>query len=336
MGNQITTILPTKSPRQQRCERAISWLAMGALPIQGICRIIAGYSNGLDGTCVSVQKYTGRVNHLAVLPESTPESALVWASNERGLSVWLVGASKVITADVLALSVLRDGRLAMSTYANHRVEIWDIAHGLCVSLVGHFDVVYAIAELSGGQIASGSRDHTVRVWDMVSSECIRVLCHPDRVVVLATLWCGRLVSGCGDKTLCVWDVVTGQCVRVIRHPSGVCALVVLPCNRLVSSGCDETTCVYGIPNHIYVWDTVSGMCLQILQGHANHVCAIAVLSDGTLASASWDNTICIWDTVSGKCLRVLGGHTGTVHGLVGLPDCQLVSIGRDKTLRVWE
>ena len=45
-----------------------------------------------------------------------------------------------------------------------------------------------------------------------------------------------------------------------------------------------------------------------------------MLSDGSLASGSWDNTIRIWDTESGETIKILKGHNGWIHTLVALSD----------------
>ena len=52
---------------------------------------------------------------------------------------------------------------------------------------------------------------------------------------------------------------------------------------------------------------------------------LTVLSDGTLASGSNDNTLRLWDAANGTCLRTLAGHTASVYALAVLPDGHLVS-----------
>ncbi len=74
----------------------------------------------------------------------------------------------------------------------------------------------------------------------------------------------------------------------------------------------------------------------VLAGHTRAVRALAVLPDGTLASASSDNTVRVWDSATGRCLHVLEGHTGAVLALAVLPDGTLASAGSDGTVRVWE
>ena len=49
--------------------------------------------------------------------------------------------------------------------------------------------------------------------------------------------------------------------------------------------------------------------LKTLEGHTSIVTSLAVLSDGSLASGSWDNTIRIWDTESGETIKILKGQS---------------------------
>jgi WD40 repeat protein len=69
--------------------------------------------------------------------------------------------------------------------------------------------------------------------------------------------------------------------------------------------------------------SIIGKILMKLNGHTSTVNSLAVLPDGTLASASTDKTIKIWNTVKGIEIRTLYGHTN--WSLVVLPDGTLAS-----------
>ena len=115
-----------QSQRQLRRARAAGWLLAGPLPIPGICDIVAGYGNGLEGTC------------------------------------WLTLAGH--TSNVRALAVLPDGKLASGS-DDKTVRVWDAASGACLlTLAGHTRAVNALAALPDGKLASGSADKTVHVW----------------------------------------------------------------------------------------------------------------------------------------------------------------------------
>jgi len=72
-----------------------------------------------------------------------------------------------------------------------------------------------------------------------------------------------------------------------------------------------------------------------LTGHTDQVNALVLLSDGSLASGSSDNTVRIWNPCSGTLLRTLIGHTKGVTALALLSDGSLASASSDGTVRVW-
>ena len=66
------------------------------------------------------------------------------------------------------------------------------------------------------------------------------------------------------------------------------------------------------------------------------VYALVQLSDGTLASGSYDKTIKLWDPKTGACKQTLQGHTFCVMALVQLSDGTLASGSSDKTIKLWD
>jgi WD40 repeat protein len=77
-------------------------------------------------------------------------------------------------------------------------------------------------------------------------------------------------------------------------------------------------------------------CVQVgqLGGHKG-VLALALLSEGRLASASWDHTIRIWDIASQLCVGTLRGHVDSVISLAVLSNGQLASGSTDNSIRIW-
>ena len=79
-----------------------------------------------------------------------------------GSGTWRPGprppASRVIPAEVAALCLLPDGRLASGAYDN-TIRLWDVAAGAeTARLEGHSDWVAALCLLPDGRLASGSLD----------------------------------------------------------------------------------------------------------------------------------------------------------------------------------
>jgi WD40 repeat protein len=79
-----------------------------------------------------------------------------------------------------------------------------------------------------------------------------------------------------------------------------------------------------------------GPLTQILSGHKVEVCAMAVLPNGRLVSASNDCTMRIWDLASGQTLSTLAGHCAAVTMVAVLSADRIVSASKDYTLRVWD
>ena len=78
---------------------------------------------------------------------------------------------------------------------------------------------------------------------------------------------------------------------------------------------------------------------RVLEGHTNLVNSVIELSNGKLATVSWDRTVRIWDLENqdgneGYC-RVLEGHTNWVNSVTELSNGKLVSGSHDNTIRIW-
>jgi len=73
--------------------------------------------------------------------------------------------------------------------------------------------------------------------------------------------------------------------------------------------------------------------LSTLSGHTDDVRALAVLSNGLLASGSYDKTIKIWNA-SGICVSTLSGHSKSVISLAVLSNGLLATSG-DGPITLW-
>jgi TPR repeat protein len=229
------------------------------------------------------------------------------------------------TGDVTTLTELSDGLLASGSEDN-TIKIWDRSGNCITTLEGHTGGVFTLIELSDGLLASGSYDKTIKIWDR-SGNCINTLDgHTGDVTTLTELLDGLLASGSGsdevfDGTIKIWDR-SGNCIKTLEGDSGgVKTLIELPDGLLASGG----------GRSIKIWDRL-GNCINSFEKDS-YVCTL--LSDGLLASGSYDKTIKIWDR-SGKCITTLEGHTGGVLTLIELSDGLLASGSYDKTIKIWD
>ena len=75
--------------------------------------------------------------------------------------------------------------------------------------------------------------------------------------------------------------------------------------------------------------------MRILEGHDNRVESVCQLSNGLLASGSFDKKVRVWAVSSGVS-AVLNGHKNGVNSVCALGDGQIASGSYDKTVRIWQ
>ena len=221
------------------------------------------------------------------------------------IEVWDVGVAPPVCrttvdcgADVTALAVLNDGRLAAGC-DDGKVRVVDVDAGggavVAAVLEGHSSRVTALVSLpgsGGGALASASWDASVRVWDAGTRVCVATLAgHPTaRVIALVVLADGRLASGAHDGAVRLWDVGTAACVGVLDCAAGaVTALAALPDGRLACAACSWNT-------NVWLWDTRSAAAVGATTraaaaapleplGTLPIISALMPLPDGRLACA---------------------------------------------------
>ena len=74
-----------------------------------------------------------------------------------------------------------------------------------------------------------------------------------------------------------------------------------------------------------------------LNGHTDFVYALAVLTDGKLASGGGDKNIKIWDNKADfKCIKTLAGHTKPIFSILCSKSGELLFSGSgDECIRIW-
>ena len=345
--------MPAHSTQKQlRKARAAGWLLAGALPIPGICDIIAGYGNMPEGTCAHIiMDASAIMSVLAGLPGgriavSTWNMELKIFGSDFTYQCTLEGHSGLTRALVLAPDPTREYICLVSGSSDTTVRVWDPVTGACVRVLsdhkGYVNSVVVLPKTDPTSVwlASGSKDTTIRIWNIRGddSECVRVLVgHTDWVLALAVLNGDnlpvRLASSSRDTTARVWNSDTGECLHVLRgHTDTIPNLVALPDGKLATASWDET---------IRRWDTDTGICLNVLRDHkdwANILTDVPGISPEDpylFASGSADHTVRLWNFATGTC-TVMSGHTGSVLTLLVTKDRLILSGSADGTIRVWD
>ena len=177
---------------------------------------------------------------------------------------------------------------------------------LIQTLAGHTGWVSAVAVTPDGtRVVSGSMDTTLKVWDLASGRLLATLAgHTDWIHAVAVTPDGtRVVSGADEQQ----DTQgVGPCQRPpAGHPRGPHR----PCHRGGGDARRHPRGGRGRP-HAQGVDLASGRLLATLEGHTDHVTAVAVTPDGTrVVSGSLDKTLKVWDLASGRLLATLEGHS---------------------------
>ena len=74
---------------------------------------------------------------------------------------------------------------------------------------------------------------------------------------------------------------------------------------------------------------------MILRGHQSLISCLLKLSDGRVATGSFDDTLRIWNIKNGECEHVLRGHIDSIHCIIQLFDGRIATGSDDYTLRIW-
>ena len=102
----------------------------------------------------------------------------------------------------------------------------------------------------------------------------------------------------GDNRIIIWNPYKGELISILN-------------NGLLVSGSKDTT--------IKVWNTTDASLVATLIGHTSLIRVLKVLSNGNLASCSYDETlIYVWNTITFKLLFKLSGHVARVYDVNNL------------------
>jgi cytochrome c len=134
------------------------------------------------------------------------------------------------------------------------------------------------------------------------------------------------MTGSFDQSAILWNVAGGTADAVLRFHQGAVNAVAAIAGLGFATGAED--------GRIALWQGNAAQPAQIIEGHKGPIAALAISSDGRLASASWDETVRV-TSLGGGSARVLEGHKGPVNGVAFLPGGGVVSAGYDATLRIW-
>jgi WD40 repeat protein len=162
---------------------------------------------------------------------------------------------------------------------------------------------------------------------------------------LESLENGYLASGSYDTTIKIWDVTLGKLKLTLNRQDGG---HLYPLYSIISLNNDLFASVSTSDYSICVWDVRNGKLKFKFLGyqgtHSNQVNKMTLLSNGYMATGSYDNTFKIWDLNKQLLLftgnETIGGHSDWVTDLVEFNlnqnESYLATSSFDKSIKIWK
>ena len=198
----------------------------------------------------------------------------------------------------------------------YKIKILDIKTRECVGIIEYeqsYGRVNRLAALPNDQLA-GRFENKIMIWDIKSGQRIKTLSggdSSDSLIDMVVLADGTLASISSDNTVRMWNLESGLCEHVFKHPvyyqeyAATVPLVILPSGYIVHAGVEKGSWFWQKKYLIQVWDIKNEKYIKTWDGHRDIITAFCALSDGLLASSSYDGTVKIWNIESGQCLQTL-------------------------------
>jgi WD40 repeat protein len=204
---------------------------------------------------------------------------------------------------IYAVAVSADGRFALSSGNDNRVNVWDLRTGRAIRTFEQPAQSLAFSQDGRrGLFADFQNDREVGIseWDLQNGEPLRsqtLRGHSELVWHVAFSPDGaHVLTGSADKTMALWEVASGRQVRVFNgHGDDV---------KSVAFSADGTRALSGSWDRtMRLWDVETGRELQRFTGHTESINSVALSGDGRHAlsgAGTIDITCRLWDTESGR------------------------------------
>jgi WD40 repeat protein len=179
-----------------------------------------------------------------------------------------------------SVTMLPDGRRAISGSRDGTVRVWELETGRMLSRLGGHTGERVLTVAADGRVALTVDDGGIlRVWDLEtegmthSFEAGRELWFSAATVTPDD---AQAVLGCWGGGVMLFDLVSGNTLRAFEgHSADVNVIEASRDGTFVISGSDDKTAV--------MWHLPTGRKLGVLEGHMGMVTALAITQDGRRA-----------------------------------------------------
>ena len=189
-----------------------------------------------------------------------------------------------------------------------------------------------------GLLASCSKDKSIKIWNPTNGNLIKTInnAHNYSISSLDLLKTNDdsivLISGSYDCTIKLWnnDFQLLKCFNLNKTP--IKFLVILQKTQNTIATCSTDSSI------IRIWELIKGTLITSLIGHNDYISSMIVLSDGNLASGSYDSTIKLWNANNNyELIATLEGHSDWINVLVNLSNINCLASGSsDSSIKLWD
>ncbi|XP_063274481.1 pleiotropic regulator 1-like [Prinia subflava] len=267
----------------------------------------------------------------------------VTGSDDRTIKIWDLASGilklsfKGHNSVVRGVAVSARSPYVFSCGGYGEVQCWDLEYNKIIRHYrGHVTTVYGLdLRPTTDVLVTCGRDTTVRVWDPRTEASVQTL--SGHTSAVATVKCQaeepQIITGSHDTTVRLWDLVAARArVTLTDHQKSARAVVLHPRYYTFASAA---------PDQIKQWKLPYGDFIQDLSGHKALINALAVNSDGVLASGGADGSVHLWDWRSGYNFQriqapVQQGPSAIFACAFDQTGTTLLTAESDKTIKVYK
>jgi WD40 repeat protein len=268
-----------------------------------------------------------------VATASDDGSILLWPTETADLPKRLKGTS---SAGVTNVAFDPEAAVLVSTGKDDTIRMWDLERPNEIPprnplnpATSHQDDTFSPAFSRDGRLVTASADHTIRLWNAVTLDPLALLTgHQDAVYSVAFSPDGRHVASASqDHTVRLWNIAAALPLDAgSRAMTGVAFNSDATAHEVMTTSADGT---------VEIWNTGTSTYVG-LTGHNTPVTAVAVSSDGIIASGDQDGLVKLWNPRIRDPIGQPIKAPGAVRDVAFSPNGEEIAVAVDSSVHVWK